>query len=183
MKNLIAAILLCLTINAFTQEKTQDLTKVFRVNFLNPGVEIEIPLAEKSTFAANAGVGFEGSYRNLNYTNSGFTYFIAPFLDVSYKHIYNREKRAFKDRNLAYNAGNYWGARLLTHFKELKAHNIYRKDDTSFAFGPTWGIQRSYGKVHFLFDLGPIYYFDTKGNSGIFPIMLQLNVGLNVKKW
>ncbi len=25
--------------------------------------------------------------------------------------------------------------------------------------------------------------FDTKGNNGFFPIMLQLNIGFNAKKW
>ncbi|MGO2357605.1 MAG: hypothetical protein ACTH6G_04770 [Mesonia sp.] len=46
--------------------------------------------------------------------------------------------------------------------------------------GPTWGIQRSYGKFHLLFDVGTIYYFDTKGNGNWFPIMIQLNLGFNL---
>jgi len=72
---------------------------------------------------------------------------------------------------------------LVTNFKEFKSQNIERKDDISFDFGPTWGIQRAYGKMHFLFDIGSVYYFDTKGNNGFFPIMIQLNIGFNVKKW
>ena len=71
----------------------------------------------------------------------------------------------------------------MTNFKEFKSQNIERKDDISFDFGPTWGIQRAYGKMHFLFDIGSVYYFDTKGNNGFFPIMIQLNIGFNVKKW
>ncbi len=67
--------------------------------------------------------------------------------------------------------------------KEIDSENIIRKDDIDFAFGPTWGIQRAYGNLHLLFDVGPVYYFDTKGNSGFFPIALQLNIGFDLKKW
>ncbi|MCW1736251.1 hypothetical protein, partial [Anaerorudis cellulosivorans] len=98
-------------------------------------------------------------------------------------HAPDYPKRQSKGKNLNYNSGNYWGLRLLTNFKEIESKNIYRIDDISFDFGPTWGIQRAYGKMHLLFDMGPVYYFDTKGNSGFFPIMLQLNLGFNAKKW
>ncbi len=183
MKKLLVLLLTFISITSFGQEKTLELQKVFRINILSPGVEFELPISRKSTIAANPGIGIQGSYLHLDYTNSGVTYYIAPFLDLSYKKFYNRDKRLSKDKNLNYNSGNYWGIRLLTNFKELKAHNVLRKDDINFAFGPTWGLQRAYGKMHLLFDVGSVYYFDTKGNNGFFPIMLQLNIGFNVKKW
>ncbi len=94
--------------------------------------------------------------------------------------MYSRNYMASKGKSLLYNSGNYWGMRLLTNFKEIESQNIIRKDDIDFAFGPTWGLQRAYNNFHFLFDLGPVYYFDTKGNSGFFPVMLQLNLGYNL---
>ena len=173
-----------ISLTVFGQE-TEDLKKVIRINVLNPGMELEWPISKKSTIAVNPGIGIHGSYRQLEYDYlvSGVTYYISPFLDLSYKKIYNRSIRQTKGKNLDYNSGNYWGLRLLTNFKEVESKNIYRIDDISFDFGPTWGIQRAYGKMHLLFDVGPVYYFDTKGNRGFFPIMIQLNFGFNTKKW
>jgi len=45
---------------------------------------------------------------------------------------------------------------------------------------PTWGLQRSYNdKFHLLFDIGSLYYFDSKGNGNFFPIMFQINLGFD----
>jgi len=179
MKKALSALFIFISIISFAQETKSDLQKIIRANFLSPGVEIEFPISAKSTISANAGIGISGSYKNLSHAH-GFNYFISPFLDLSYKKIYNRNSRANKGKSLLYNSGNYWGIRLLTNFKEIESHNIVRKDNIDFAFGPTWGLQRAYGRFHFLFDLGPVYYFDTKGNSGFFPIMMQLNLGYNL---
>lgn len=179
MKKILSALFTFICIISFAQETKNDLQKIVRVNFLSPGIEVELPVSIKSTISANTGIGISGSYKNLSHAH-GFNYFISPFLDLSYKNIYNRNSRANKGKNLLCNSGNYWSIRLLTNFKEIESKNIIRKDNIDFAFGPTWGIQRSYNKFHFLFDLGPVYYFDTKGNSGIFPIMVQLNLGYNL---
>ena len=185
MKRIVFILGLVACMNVFGQETENNLQKTFRINMINPGVEYELPISKKSTIAVNPGIGIHGSYLNLDYDNinSGITYYISPFMDLSYKYIYNQEKRASKGKNINYNSGNYWGLRLLTNFKEFESKNILRKDDISFEFGPTWGIQRAYGKMHLLFDVGSVYYFDTKGNNGFFPIMLQLNLGFNVKNW
>lgn len=170
-------------ITSWAQETTDNLQKIVRANLVSPGIEMELPISNKSTLSANTGIGVSGSYMNLSYTNSGFTYFIAPFLDLSYKKFYNRDIRVRKGKNISSNSGNYWGARLLTNFKDITSENIIRKNDIDLAFGPTWGIQRSYGNFHLLFDVGPVYYFDMIGNNGFFPIVLQLNIGFDLKKW
>lgn len=72
---------------------------------------------------------------------------------------------------------------MLTNLKEIEYDNTIRKPRSDYAIGPNWGIQRTLGCFHLLFDLGPVYYFDTKGNNGIYPIMLQLNMGFDLKKW
>jgi len=152
---------------------------VFRINFLNPGVEYEYAVAKTSTLSAGLGVGYGGSYPNLSTTKgTGFLYLITPFLDVQYKRFYNFEKRVQKDRNVENNSGNFISARLLTRVNTIES-NFDRTSNYDFAIGPTWGIQRSYGKFHLLFDVGTIYYFDTKGNGNWFPIMIQLNLGFN----
>ena len=35
-------------------------------------------------------------------------------------------------------------------------------------------------RFHLLFDIGPQYYFDTEGNGGVYPIMAQLNLGIDL---
>lgn len=153
MRKLFLLIILTISLKSFGQEATDNLNKVFRINALNPGLEYEMPISNKSTIAINSGIGIHGSYMHLeyDYLRSGVTYYISPFLDLSYKKIYNRTKRQSKSKNLDYNSGNYWGLRFLTNFKEIESKNIYRIDDISFDFGPTWGIQRAYGKIHLLF--------------------------------
>ena len=110
-----------------------------------------------------------------------FTYF-----RFSKKHItlgfYNFEKRKAKNRSTENNSGNFVSFRFLTRGNTIES-NFIRSSNFDFAFGPTWGIQRKYGKnFHLLFDIGPHYYFDTNGNGGFFPIMFQLNLGFNLKK-
>ncbi|MBS2213455.1 hypothetical protein KEM09_18745 [Carboxylicivirga mesophila] len=183
MKKVLLLLSIFIGLAAAGQETTKELSHVFRINALNPGVELEMPISSQSTLSINPGIGIHGSNKNLTYTSTGVTYFISPFLDVAYKKIYNRAKRDAKGKTLDYNSGNFWSLRLLTSFKEFESKNIYRKDDISFEFGPTWGIQRTYSRVHLLFDIGPSYYFDTKGNSGFFPLMVQLNIGFNIKNW
>jgi len=176
-------LLILLTLYCFSSQ-AQDivLKKVTRLNFLNPGVEYEFPLNKNSTLSTNAGIGYHGSYMNLTkYTPNGFIYMISPFLDIEYRKIFNRDRRLKKGTNLKYNSGNYLGARFLTRGKEISS-NIVRTDNVDFSIGPVWGLQRAYGRLHLLFDIGPVYYFDTKGNSGIFPFMIQLNIGLNLKQ-
>ena len=183
MKNYLFFSLLIIGLNCYGQNETSELQTIFRVNALSPGIELELPLNQVSSLSINSGIGISGSYKNLSYTNSGITYFISPFMDLSYKKFYNIDKRLGKNKNILGNSGNYWGIRLLSNFKEFKSENIIRKDNIDFAFGPTWGIQRAFSNFHFLFDVGSVYYFDTKGNSGFFPIMIQLNIGYDLKKW
>lgn len=184
VNSLIPVVFLFFTIATYAQESAK-LQKVFRANILNPGVEIELPISQKSIISINPGVGFNFSYDELHFPGgeTGLSYYIAPFLDLSCKHIYNYDKRFDSGKSNSFNSGNYLGVRCLINFKEVAKNNIIRTDKIDFAVGPTWGIQRSYKNVHFLFDVGPVYFSDTKGNNGFFPIMLQLNIGYNLKKW
>lgn len=161
---------------SFSQESVLA-SKVLRINAINPGIEYEAPLFNQSTFSINVGVGYGGSHPNLTTYASGWLYLIATFADIYYRNYYNLEKRLKKSKSIQYNAGNFFGLRMLTRGKALSS-NFSRTSDYDFAIGPTWGLQRSFGKINLLFDIGFVYYFDTKGNDGFVPT-LELNIGYN----
>ena len=177
----IVAFLALFTITTYGQEKnTLNTEKVFRINFLNPGAELELPTGNYSTFSTGLGIGYGGGYPDLTYKDNGIIYIIAPFLDLQQKWFYNLNKRIGKNKTVQNNSGNFISARFITRGPSI-AENVTRTSNFDFAFGPTWGIQRKYGeKFHLLFDVGPQYYFDTEGNGNIFPFMFQLNLGFDL---
>jgi len=182
MKRLsILALLVLFTFTTYGQEKTTFKTeKVWRINFLNPGAELELPTGEYSTFSTGVGIGYGGGYPDLTSEVNGFIYIIAPFIDLQQKWFYNINKRIQKDKIVDNNSGNFISARFITRGPSV-VDNVFRTSDYNFAFGPTWGIQRKYGKnFHLLFDIGPQYYVGTEGKGNIFPFMFQLNLGFDL---
>jgi hypothetical protein len=160
----------------------EELSNNLILNFISPGLDYELVIGNKSIISTGLGIGYSGAYDKITaIENNGFNYAIAPFTDIQYKLIYNREKRAKKKRSNIYNSGNFISLRLLGKGPSI-AENLTRTDDIDFAFGPTWGLQRTKNNLRYLFDIGPQYYFDTKGNSGFFPIMIQVNIGINLSK-
>ena len=178
--SLLVLLAIC-TISTYSQEKnTYNTEKVWRINFLNPGAELELPTGDYSTFSTGLGIGYDGGYPDLTYKDNGLIYIIAPFLDLQQKWFYNLNKRMEKDKTVKNNSGNFVSARFKTKGPSI-TDNVIRTSDFDFAFGPTWGIQRKYGeKFHLLFDVGPQYYFDTEGNGNIFPLIFQLNLGFDL---
>lgn len=156
----------------FSQRNNTE--KVWRVNFFNPGIEYEMPTGKQSTFSVELGIGFNVDYPRSG--SKGVSKLISPFLDIQQKWFYNFNKRKIKGLSTANNSANFISARLLTRSELFSEVN-----KTDFAIGPTWGIQRKYGKnFHFLFDMGPIYYFDLQGEGYYFPLMIQLNLGFDL---
>src|SRR5690554_2452730 len=153
--------------------------KVLRLNLINPGVEYEHSLTEKSKLSINAGYGISMSYPELTFVQKNHAFFFSPFLDVHYKFVYNFDRRNEKGKSVAYNSGDFVGLKFNGRGKNTNT-DLIRTDHVDFSVGPTWGFQRSYSRFHFLFNAGPVYYFDTNVYSGIYPIMLELNIGYNV---
>ena len=151
------------------------------VNFVNPALEYEWVTSKSTILSGALGIGYNGAYEELTISEDGFNYIIQPFFDVQFKLMYNRQKRERKNRIVYKNSGNFVSFRGIARGWSL-ADNIVKSDDFDFAIGPTWGIQRSYGKFRFLVDIGPQYYFDSLGNEGFFPFMIQVNLGLNLSK-
>jgi hypothetical protein len=162
-------------------DKSYITEKVWRINILNPAIELELPTGNNSTFSSALGIGYGGGYPDLTSGGNGIIYIISPFLDLQQKWFYNFDKRNNKEKTVDNNSGNFISMRFITKGNSI-ADNITRTSNIDFAFGPTWGIQRKYGKnFHLLFDVGPQYYFDTNGNGNIWPIMFQLNLGFDLK--
>ncbi|MCR9229342.1 MAG: hypothetical protein NXH90_18125 [Flavobacteriaceae bacterium] len=147
------------------------------VNIINPGLDYELPLGNKLLISFGLGIGYSGAYDEITaIENDGFNYVIAPFLDTQFKFLYNRKPREAKGKSIMHNAGNFISFRAMGRGPSI-AENLTRTDDLDFAVGPTWGIQRTFNKVRLLVDVGPQLYFDTKGNAGVFPVMVQVNLG------
>jgi hypothetical protein len=162
-------------------DKSYITEKVWRINILNPAIELELPTGNNSTFSSALGIGYGGGYPDLTSGRNGIIYIISPFLDLQQKWFYNFDKRNNKEKTVDNNSGNFISMRFITKGNSI-ADNVTRTSNIDFAFGPTWGIQRKYGKnFHLLFDVGPQYYFDTNGNGNIWPIMFQLNLGFDLK--
>lgn len=162
-----------------SQEKNTE--KIFRINFLNPGIEYEIPTGNNSTFSIGTGIGYSVSYPHTDIgKSSGLITSFNLYLDIQHKWFYNFNKRKKKNLTVSNNSANFISGRALIRGESLFG-NSNGTDKVDFAVGPTWGIQRKYGKnFHLLFDIGPIYYFDINGNNGFFPLMIQLNLGFDL---
>ena len=180
-----ALLLVAFLFPAIVFGQTENSTKqnVFRLNVINPGIEYEHSLSEKSKLSVNAGFGVSMSYPELTSFQPDYAFFLSSFLDLHYKFIYNLDRRIAMKKNIDYNSGDFVGLKIIGRGVEVgQSNTLKRTDNVDFSVGPTWGIQRSFSKIHLLFNAGPVYYFDTKGNSGFYPIMLELNIGYNVWK-
>ena len=179
MKNLLSTLFGFFTIIC----SAQNTENLYRINFISPGIETEIATGQFSTFSTNVGITYIGSYPHLSTSVPPNTllYSISPFFDIQEKLYYNLDSRAKKGKTTANNTANFVSLRSVAFFKSISS-NFDTYSDLNFAVGPTWGFQRSSKKLHFLFDMGPQYYFDTKGNSGFWTIMAQINLGLNLNR-
>jgi len=166
----------------YSQSNDTGLTRVYRINLLNPGIEYEFPVTEKAVLSANLGFGLGFPYKALEQSGrgNGFVFMIEPFFDVEYKYLYNFTKRVEKNRNTKFNSANYFGIRLLTRGYTIAECNMYRPTNFDFAIAPVWGFQRSGSTLHYLMDIGLGYTFDAD-NSGVV-LLIQMSIGLNLNK-
>lgn len=172
---------------SFGQSTESGKQNVLRFNFINPGIEYEQSITEKSKISANVGYGVSMSYPNTTSFQYRHAFFLSPFLDVHYKYIYNFDRRVNKNKSINFNTGDFIGIKFngRGNSLDIKGKNsnpaLVRSDNYDFSIGPTWGLQRSFSKINLLFDVGPVYYFDTHGNAGFYPIMLEFNIGYNFR--
>jgi hypothetical protein len=183
-KYILLFMIVCIVCITFAQSEDARLENILRFNIINPGIEYEFPVCKcaKSLIATNMGWGYGMPYPGLYEPGYyDFVYMFMPFINISYKKMYNRDKRQHKNKYIGHNTGNYWGLRFLYRGTETIS-NVSRTDTKDFAVGPVWGLQRSSDQGHhFLFDIGMIYYFDSQ-NSGIIMPVFQFSIGFNVLK-
>lgn len=170
---------LIITNQSFGQESEYKKQNILRINFINPGIEYEHSISEKSKLSANAGFGVSMSYPDLTTVQPSHAFFMSTFFDLHYKNIYNFNKRKSNNKNVEFNVGDFIGLKLNGRGKNVNS-KISRTGNVDFSLGPTWGIQRNFERVNLLFNLGPLYYFDMKGNGGFYPIMFEINIGYNI---
>lgn len=151
---------------------------IFRINIINPGIEYEYSVSNKSKISANIGYGILPSYPNTTAVQPKKTPLFAPFLDMQYKFIYNQNKRKAKNKSITYNSGDFWGIKFIGRGKNYD-NGLVRTNNIDFAIGPTWGMQRTIKKISLLFNVGPQFYFDGKGNNGFYP-MFEFNIGYTI---
>lgn len=163
----------------FGQKESNIRQNVLRLNLINPGVEYEQSLSKASKLSINAGYGVSMSYPELTIVQTNHAFFLSSFLDIHYKFIYNSDKRKEKGKSVDFNTGDFIGLKFNARGNDKRSEMV-RTDNIDFSIGPTWGIQRSFKRIHLLFNAGPVYYLDTQGYAGLYPIMLELNIGYNV---
>ena len=155
--------------------------RILRVNLLSPGVGAEFRTGNLTSLALSTGITFFPGIDGMNTdwkrgTSIGYSF--EPFLGVDYKLFYNLEKRKQKGKNIAYNSANFVSLRSLTLGPPV-SNTIVRQSNFDFLLFASWGIQRSYDRIHLLFDTGPVFVFDGKGNTGFFPLLFRINLGYN----
>jgi hypothetical protein len=182
MKKILLLLLMGTSIIALAQKEEVKVTTSSRINFVNPGFDYEFPISKSSSIDLNVGIGVGGSYKNLTSIEPGYTILLSPFYDMQIRNYYNLKKRAAQNKNTRYNSANFIGMRFLGRGPAIaRSKSFYRTTEVDYAIAPVWGIQRSFNRIHLLFDVGPYFYFDFKGNSGIVPI-IELNIGYNLSK-
>ena len=175
-------ILFFLGLIAFSQaiaQATGNLTpNILRVNIIAPGIGYELSLTERAKLAANAGLTVGGVFSDLTVVQPDIAFLIVPFFDLTYRNIYNLKRNKERGRSTMNNAGHYFGTRLMVRGNNFN-EEVIRTSRSDFSFGPIWGVQGYIGRYNFDFNLGPIYYLDTKGNGG-FSASLGFTIGYNL---
>ncbi|TVZ25732.1 hypothetical protein JM83_0661 [Gillisia sp. Hel_I_86] len=171
-------LLLSLCIQAQDQKSPEVSNKVFSVNFLTPGLELESKLSEKTTIDLNLTTGFAltgGSNRDTEFG-------IFPTFESQYRFYYNLEKRMKKGKNIENNSGNYVGAMASIRSGKPIIGDIEFEDDFAVFLGPVWGLQRYYGSGFKLnLNLGAGYVFDNADNSYV-SLLVGLRLGWKLGK-
>lgn len=153
-----------------------QLTSTKKITLINPGFEIEFPTGKRTSFAAQAGIGYGGSYPELTYSASGALVLIAPYLDLHSRYYTNRYKLERRGKNINNNSGSFLMIRGLARGKEIRS-TFYRTSNVDFAIGAGYGFQKYKNHFGWSFTIAPYVYFDDKGNVGFFPFIPEINIG------
>ena len=79
------------------------------------------------------------------------------------------------------NSGTFILVRGLVRTKGIIS-NFSRTTGQDFAIGVGWGFQNYQNRLGWSFSVAPSFYFDGKGNSGVFPFIPELILGTSSGK-
>lgn len=162
----------------FAQEPENNTPNILRVNFLAPGIGYEHSLTERAKLTANIGVTVGGAFTDLTIEQPEYAFLIVPFVDLSYRNIYNIARQNERGRSTLNNSGNYFGAQLIARGNNFN-DEIIRTSNSDFSIGPIWGLPRYIRRFNIDLNAGPVYYFDLQENGGL-SLMVSLNIGYNL---
>ncbi|PRX53874.1 DUF3575 domain-containing protein [Flagellimonas meridianipacifica] len=143
--------LLCsLFISAQGQRNVED--SQFKVNFINPGLEYEVGIAQSQTLNFGAGLQF-------GVNSNGYAFF--PALNGQYRYYYNFNRRLERNKQVRGNSANYLAASGTLFVEEVIIGDLESGNGYFGFVGPVYGFQRTYRSgFNFSAELGVGYYFD-----------------------
>lgn len=142
---------------------------LFKVNFINPGLEYEGAIGQNQT--VDLGIGLQFGFNSV-----GYAFF--PALKGQYRYYYNFDRRMEKNKRIAGNSANYLAASGTLFLEEVIIGNVSSGDGYFGVVGPVYGIQRTYPKgFNFNLEFGVGYYFDSSYSDDGFGPMASLSIG------
>jgi len=199
MKKLLLTPLLFCTIPVFCQEKNTgaDVTDIFKVTVLNPGLSYEKRIGKFQTLYFQAFMNFS-STSSSGYGGQTYKYFVDPAITAQYRYYYNSASREDKGLRTTRNNLNYLAPVYQLFLSEVPFTNSTAPDKRRpvHAVAAVWGIQRNYTRARFALDLniGPAMLFanttqtdpfdgtKTTISQSQFTLYGQLNIGFWLNK-
>ena len=161
-QKLLALLTLLLMFQTFAQTDKNVEDHQLTLNFLLPGVVYEAGIAQNSTIAAEATIGF--ALRGCSGCETSFG--IYPIGRLQYRYYYNFERRLEKGKRIAGNTGNYIAPTLAVQGGKAVIGDLDFTSDFFGGIGVVYGLQRTAPKgFQFRLEVGPAYYFDEFGSD------------------
>lgn len=156
MKRIIFIFLLSISFVAHSQTELQRQTSL-EAGIFSIGVNHQQPLSRTIMADISAGYGSSiYSYSSYYSRNLSFVFLdFSPFTRVELKHIYNRQKRLNKGKDISFNRGNFIGLQNKMIFIDKKNLTMINEFH--------WGVQTELAKKFLMnFHLGIGYYNNIK---------------------
>ena len=147
--------MLLIGFSSFAQqgEKSIELEKVRKINFLYPGHEIENPLKCKLSWGYMVGshIWFQASQRlrSDESTGFGFDYIdLVPTAELYGRWYYNIGKRASKKKRVQNNSASYltMGTAVIVDGIRIIGNDSMTEEKVYYGIFTGWGMRRTFGK-------------------------------------
>jgi len=192
-------ILFFLTSNCIAQDtKEIDVTDVFKVTIMNPGIGYEKRIGKNQTIYTQGFMNLSALVSGDFYGTTEYQFYFDPALTGQYRYYYNLKKRADNDKRIDMNSGNYVAAVYETVFSKAPISTDYMEETKRRAMnriGVVWGLQRNFEK-RFSLDLNVgLGYLSAKSTrydvsqdktisktTGLPTLLGQINIGFWLNK-